>query len=299
MNNENKQNISTEPALPCAIVKDLLPSYVDGLASEETAKAVKRHLEGCGECRKAYDSMSLKEPVKSKKDAVKQAKKDPAVQYLSKVKRRQRVIIFSVVAALLAFAFIINYAMNAIIFQFPEKYVEIENVCQLENGDIYFEMHTTGFVANLSVISFATDYVDDNGEKIPLIKLDDPPFYRTQDDIDEADFNICFGYSLRARTTASKRYEKIVYHFVIETQGENTINLTDGSSPPFAITSESIVSIFSLDKSAIWISGWNEKPDSRIHIWSRGDDIPKASADIEKMAAENNSRPFWKALYTA
>lgn len=49
--------------LPCAIVRDLLPSYVEGLTEAETSAAVKNHLEACEGCRKHYASMSAGEPA--------------------------------------------------------------------------------------------------------------------------------------------------------------------------------------------------------------------------------------------
>ncbi|MBQ2083695.1 MAG: DUF4825 domain-containing protein [Firmicutes bacterium] len=43
--------------LSCAVVRDLLPSYIDKLTSEETNEAVERHLEGCEDCRKVLAAM--------------------------------------------------------------------------------------------------------------------------------------------------------------------------------------------------------------------------------------------------
>lgn len=43
--------------LSCAVVRDLLPSYIDKLTSEETNEAVERHLEGCGDCRRVLAAM--------------------------------------------------------------------------------------------------------------------------------------------------------------------------------------------------------------------------------------------------
>ena len=36
--------------LTCAVVRDLLPNYVEGLTSEETGQAVERHLRSCPDC---------------------------------------------------------------------------------------------------------------------------------------------------------------------------------------------------------------------------------------------------------
>lgn len=41
----------------CNIIKDLLPSYIDGICSEETAKAVEEHTEHCEECQRYIQMM--------------------------------------------------------------------------------------------------------------------------------------------------------------------------------------------------------------------------------------------------
>ena len=41
--------------LNCEIVKDLLPNYIEGLTSEYTNEAMKRHFETCESCKEAYE----------------------------------------------------------------------------------------------------------------------------------------------------------------------------------------------------------------------------------------------------
>lgn len=43
--------------LSCDIIRDLLPLYAEELASAATGEVVRRHLEGCEDCRKAYEEM--------------------------------------------------------------------------------------------------------------------------------------------------------------------------------------------------------------------------------------------------
>ena len=38
--------------MKCEIVKDLLPSYIDGLTSAESNSEVEAHLETCQECKR-------------------------------------------------------------------------------------------------------------------------------------------------------------------------------------------------------------------------------------------------------
>ena len=44
--------------LPCGIVQDLLPGYIDDLTSEATNTAVEEHLAHCEACAKMYDEMN-------------------------------------------------------------------------------------------------------------------------------------------------------------------------------------------------------------------------------------------------
>ena len=43
--------------MKCEIIKDLLPSYIDGLTSAESNAEIEEHLETCQECREALDQM--------------------------------------------------------------------------------------------------------------------------------------------------------------------------------------------------------------------------------------------------
>lgn len=43
--------------IPCEIIRDLMPLYVDGITSEATDSRIGEHLEECGECKKLYDRM--------------------------------------------------------------------------------------------------------------------------------------------------------------------------------------------------------------------------------------------------
>ena len=66
--------------LTCAVVRDLLPSFVEGLTSEETNGAVERHLAECPACAKLRADMAA--PEETPETAA------PVVDYLKTVKRR-------------------------------------------------------------------------------------------------------------------------------------------------------------------------------------------------------------------
>ena len=67
--------------LPCAVVRDLLPIYVEGLTEPETNAAVEAHLKTCPACTARLAAMRAPEPPPEAETA-------KEVDYLKKVKRR-------------------------------------------------------------------------------------------------------------------------------------------------------------------------------------------------------------------
>ena len=93
------------PELPCAIVEDLLPAYMEGLTSEETRQAVEAHLASCPACAAKRAAMGAEEGP-SPEEAEETARE---VDYLKAVRRRSRrrvaaAILCTVLVLLLGFA---------------------------------------------------------------------------------------------------------------------------------------------------------------------------------------------------
>lgn len=80
--------------LTCGVVRDLLPSYVEGLLGEESREAVERHLEGCPDCAAMRDAMSA--PAEAAAETVRE------VDFLKRVKKKNRRRIALSVAATFA-----------------------------------------------------------------------------------------------------------------------------------------------------------------------------------------------------
>lgn len=83
--------------LPCAIVRDLLPSYVDKLTEEETTLAVKEHLEHCPQCLQQYEAMLEEE--ENRENDIKE------IDFLKTVRKKNRkkiviAMVISIVAVL-------------------------------------------------------------------------------------------------------------------------------------------------------------------------------------------------------
>ena len=85
-----------EHSLPCPIVRDLLPSYLEGLTEEKTTQLVSEHLKDCPDCAKHYAAM--KEPELLGTEEQEEQKK---VDYLKTIRRRNhKHIILAVVLVL-------------------------------------------------------------------------------------------------------------------------------------------------------------------------------------------------------
>ena len=81
--------------IPCEVIRDLFPSYIDGLTSETSNREIGEHVEGCEACREILTSMkgggetfAPEEPEKKE------------IDYLKKNKRRNlRIVLFSLLGA--------------------------------------------------------------------------------------------------------------------------------------------------------------------------------------------------------
>lgn len=64
--------------MKCEIIRDLLPSYIDGLTSNESNYEIEEHLETCQECKEILDQMKTEihtESVEINKEHIKPFKK--------------------------------------------------------------------------------------------------------------------------------------------------------------------------------------------------------------------------------
>ena len=80
--------------LSCEIVRDLLPSYAEGLASDVTEKAIKHHLEDCSACLEVLAAMQAddKDVAGAISDTISESEvlesETGEIDYLKKVRRR-------------------------------------------------------------------------------------------------------------------------------------------------------------------------------------------------------------------
>ena len=86
--------------IPCEMIQDLLPSYIDELTSEVTNREVESHVSECGQCKKVLDEMraSVLEPTE---------KEEKEIDFLKKTKRRHRKNIIICAAVVWAIAVLV------------------------------------------------------------------------------------------------------------------------------------------------------------------------------------------------
>ena len=120
--------------LTCGVVRDLLPSYVEGLTSGETNAAVERHLAGCPDCTARRDAMAAPEETA--------AEQSREVDYLKAVKRRsgRRVVIAILCTMLLILA---GFALKIFVIGSPAQEGElIASGFEEENGVLCLSVTT-------------------------------------------------------------------------------------------------------------------------------------------------------------
>ena len=135
--------------LACAIVMDLLPSYIDRIASTETAEAVKLHLEHCSTCKEYLERMNAEEP--------KRTEERREIDYLKKTRNRMRnkaLLLVLALILLVATICLINHFCNG------TTTLEEELICsvQVNGNDVHLSVSTTDKKRAVSDIIFNDSY---------------------------------------------------------------------------------------------------------------------------------------------
>ncbi len=118
--------------LTCGVVRDLLPSYADGLTGDETNAAVARHIETCEGCRTAFERMRAPAPVP---ETVTKDEKELA--FLKKVKKKHLIsALCCVLAAVLLVSGVFGglYYMRMKSSKLPVKRGDVDAEVQVTDG---------------------------------------------------------------------------------------------------------------------------------------------------------------------
>jgi len=135
--------------LNCNIVKDLLPSYIDEITSEETNKEIAEHLDSCSECTNVYKRMKGDDtPI-----IVPETKE---IDYLKKIKRKSKLttilITGATILAILALIFIKTYFIGQTV---GPDYVNYD--VTVNNGNIFLSCYSTDVTKKVCNVKFSQD----------------------------------------------------------------------------------------------------------------------------------------------
>ncbi|MEA4874943.1 zf-HC2 domain-containing protein [Anaerorhabdus sp.] len=165
--------------LPCSIIREILPNYVDNCCEEEASILVKEHLDECDECRQIYTEMIR--PIKHAKDT--------NIDYLKRVKQknRRKILISISIVILLFVSFLL---LKSYVFGVNSNDVSIKGNIVVDNGVIQYTVkpNQPGVIiknyhienTNLNykkitytlVKSFSSEYLEST-IVIPLSSIDD------------------------------------------------------------------------------------------------------------------------------
>lgn len=81
--------------IPCEVIRDLMPSYMDGISSEASNRMIQEHVEECSKCADILADMRTPEVEEIREKEGQQRE----IDYLKKVKKRNRIIVFCAVLA--------------------------------------------------------------------------------------------------------------------------------------------------------------------------------------------------------
>ena len=121
MREENREEIT------CSIIKDLLPSYVDGICSEDSKKIVEQHLRTCADCAALVDALRESETI-DRQGETKQ------IAYLKKLKKHAG-------AKELIGLGILLITIGFTLHVFRENYGAVSWICYIALPLILFDTH--------------------------------------------------------------------------------------------------------------------------------------------------------------
>ena len=122
--------------LPCAVVRDLLPLYHDGVVSSDTRDLIEAHLEGCENCRNELNSIRSDETIEG--NLIEQDKNASFKEFRDGVSalRRNGTIRGVLIALLVVVVFFggLQFLNTADIIKVDPADLRIDDVCRYDLG---------------------------------------------------------------------------------------------------------------------------------------------------------------------
>lgn len=113
----------------CEVIKDLLPSYIDGLTSKESSELVKSHLKKCDNCMGTYNSLKQSNFIMD--DREENISDKIEIKLFKKIKLRFMTIISTLIISFLLIGITIGVYGN-VLFQEGNPIPLIKSIVELE-----------------------------------------------------------------------------------------------------------------------------------------------------------------------
>ena len=152
-----------ENKIPCEVVQDLLPLYVDGVTNEVTTNMVKEHIGECAECQNEHDILCTKFPQEEVENKTTKTRFDAMMKVLKR--KRVRVSIVLVILTCLMCYFTKYLLYDATLKKIPPEDYKVQCVYKYDTdeGSKFFMIYQTK-----AYYGSATGYNEDmvvDGEK--------------------------------------------------------------------------------------------------------------------------------------
>ena len=122
--------------LPCAVVRDLLPLYHDGVVSSDTRDLIEAHLEGCENCRNELNSIRTDETIEE--NLIEQDRKSSFKEFRDGVRilRRNGTVRGLLITAVAMCVFFggVAFLSNETIVKIAPSNLQISDVCRCNLG---------------------------------------------------------------------------------------------------------------------------------------------------------------------
>ena len=151
--------------MKCEIIRDLLPSYVDGLTSNESNREIELHIEGCAKCRAFLEEMrgSVDTPKVEIEDKIFMR----LLKRIRKIELEKKVLVLAIVAIV---GVLIYDGIRQYVYKIYDVDLDEVNVRCEVNDDrriLVFEPKDDAWVINVGYCSYSdsNDIIKINGEE--------------------------------------------------------------------------------------------------------------------------------------
>ncbi len=249
--------------IPCNVIRDLLVLHEDNVCSEESRQIIEEHIAECEECKELYEKTKKELPVKDALDESMEILSE-AFKKLQRKLTTQRVILgglitLSILAAYIAWGFLQDW-INIV----PSKDVQVTELYELENGDIYCTLQTEKPFFSIAMQQIIV-----------------PEEYRTKD-YDKGIHEIYLQYPFPFATYGNG----IGTGHIQPTGKRNTISLVfplEDRQPPGTVYDSSDPNFRTHTCKTIYYNG---SSDDKLVIWEEGWDVEPAPKALEEKIAQ-------------